>query len=484
MTNFLLLKSEKEKIKLFLLLYACIMFCTMLVANGTGDEGDSVYHFLFAKYAGQYPAHFFDHWAKPLYVLCAFPFAQIGFTGVKLMNIGWSTLSVWRSYQIAQHAKIANAWMAPLLLCSMPMFNSLTLSGLTEPMFAACLSSALYFLLKEKWKPAILLLSFLPFIRSEGLLVVGWVMLYLLWEKQYRLLPLLLVGHITYALAGSWVHGDVSWVFTKMSYATWDSAYGKGTWLHFIERLPEIVGSPLAMLFYGGLLLLVVQVWKFIFREHTRQEGIFVWLIWGTSFLYFFAHTAFWALGIFNSFGMLRVMVGIAPLLAVVLLQQIQFLFEWIEQPKIKQWCLYILFAGIAIYPFTGHTYAYAWKRDFMLRADQQAQSSIPKWLKENRPDYAKRRFFYEASYLSVLLQHDWWNPNQHRRIRGAFEVNDFKKGDMLIWDDWFAVVEGLCEWEPLEKDKRFQLLYTTSEKDPWNNIRTTKVLEFMGDGN
>jgi hypothetical protein len=48
------------------------------VANGTGDEGDSISHYLFAKTAWTYKQHFFDHWAKPVYVLIAFPFATTG----------------------------------------------------------------------------------------------------------------------------------------------------------------------------------------------------------------------------------------------------------------------------------------------------------------------------------------------------------------------------------------------------------------------
>ena len=55
--------------------------------KGTGDHGDSVQHFLFARDAWKEPMHLMDHWAKPLWTLIASPFCQFGFDGVKVFNL-------------------------------------------------------------------------------------------------------------------------------------------------------------------------------------------------------------------------------------------------------------------------------------------------------------------------------------------------------------------------------------------------------------
>ena len=54
--------------------------------DGTGGSGDSIHHYLYAKYATAHPENFFNHWAKPLYVLLACSFAQFGFVGMKIFN--------------------------------------------------------------------------------------------------------------------------------------------------------------------------------------------------------------------------------------------------------------------------------------------------------------------------------------------------------------------------------------------------------------
>lgn len=70
----------------FILVYTIIAAFTLYYFNGTGDSGDSIHHYLFAKYAPIHPSLFFNHWAKPLYVLIFSPFAQFGFIGVKILN--------------------------------------------------------------------------------------------------------------------------------------------------------------------------------------------------------------------------------------------------------------------------------------------------------------------------------------------------------------------------------------------------------------
>ena len=105
------------------LLIVCFTF------EGTGGGGDSVFHFQYAKFAAQHPENFFNHWAKPLYTIFAFPFAQFSFTGIKVFNILMSIISAYYTHKILLHFKTANAHLIAIILFSITLFVNVTISG-------------------------------------------------------------------------------------------------------------------------------------------------------------------------------------------------------------------------------------------------------------------------------------------------------------------------------------------------------------------
>ncbi len=65
---------------------AWLILCIVAItANGTADEGDSVNHYLYSRYAFAHPENFFNHWAKPIFVMITAPVAYFGFTAMKLL---------------------------------------------------------------------------------------------------------------------------------------------------------------------------------------------------------------------------------------------------------------------------------------------------------------------------------------------------------------------------------------------------------------
>ncbi len=454
------------------------MLLIAFIADGTGDEGDSVMHYLFAKTAAQYPQHFLDHWAKPLYVLIAFPFAQFGFIGVKIMNLLFGTGSFIMVYLIAKKLEIKPSWLPSVLLASIPMFNFYMMSGLTENMFAFTLISGIYLLLKNKYVLGTVILSFLPFIRSEGILILLVIAFFLLYRSKYYLIPLLLTGHIIYGIAGSFIYKSVWWVFTKMTYATWTSAYGKGQWTHFFYKMPEVAGRPTAIVFYASLLFTLIQFILFLKNKLQKQETNTLILINGCLIIYFTAHTFFWALGIFNSGGILRVMVSIMPLIAIVNTKAIQYFLSFIYPEDLRRNLFIVCIAIIVLYPFTNFEFAYHWKRDFQLKADQYAEKDMKQWLEKNNANYKLHTVYYETCYLSELLNIDWFDAKQHKRLLDSFEKNEFKKGDLIVWDDWFAIVEGHVELSKLESDKRFEKLNQFEKINYWGVTRKTVLFK------
>jgi len=107
---------QKHHLLIYLLFVAYILsaLLTILLANGIGGEEDSIYHYMFARYAPEHPKLFFDHWAKPLYVLLAAPFAQIGFVGIKIFNTLNALLCFLFCWQSARLFPLKNTLLLPL----------------------------------------------------------------------------------------------------------------------------------------------------------------------------------------------------------------------------------------------------------------------------------------------------------------------------------------------------------------------------------
>jgi len=78
---------------------AIILISLAIILDGTGGGGDSVFHYMYSKYAIEHPENFFNHWAKPVYTMLSCPFAQFGFIGIKLFNVLMSLISAYFTYK-------------------------------------------------------------------------------------------------------------------------------------------------------------------------------------------------------------------------------------------------------------------------------------------------------------------------------------------------------------------------------------------------
>jgi hypothetical protein len=448
----------------------------LIFANGTGDEGDSVMHYLYARHAFQYPEFFLYHWAKPVFTLIAAPFAQAGFKGLVFMNIVVSSVTIFLTYRIAQKLKVPLPWLAALATALSPLMMIVTFSGLTEPLFALWMMIGFYFLVNKKYLTGFLWISFLPFVRSEGLIILCVLVVYAFFERKWKYIPLLMVGHLAFSLAGLIMHKDPLWVFNEMSYAVLSSAYGEGYWNDFLRRLPEVSGTVLCFFLVLGLLYGAIRtVKRFFYHEKDAIGNNELFLVYGSFVTYFIAHSLFWAFGIFNSFGLIRVMMAVIPLMGIICARGVKY-FSMLLDVTMKSKAIWISVALIIIFPFLPGNYGFKWKRDFSLKADQLAEKRMSNFVKKNYPDYKNYVFYYEACYNSVALDVNYFDSTEHRRLLNAFEENRFPPQSFIVWDDWYARMAGNVEYEKIEKDGRFALLGIFTEKDVWNNPRVVRL--------
>lgn len=454
---------HKNRLGALLLAQAIIYAFVIGFYQGTGDSGDSVMHYLYAQHAFEHKELFFNHWAKPLYVLLASPFAQFGFTGMKVFNACLMLLCTLFTFKTIEKLGIQNALIGSIILIFSPLTFVLTFSGLTEPLFATLLIISIYQFVSNRMLAGCIAASFLPFVRSEGLIILGILVIFLILKREKKRIPWLLTGSLIYSVAGTTVHHNFLWVFTEIPYAqlgsTYDSLYTKeGRLFHFITQMNYVVGVPIYVLFWIGILSFVTQFKKSLFNYNLSI------LVFGAFAAFFIAHSLFWYFGIFNSMGLKRVLVSVAPLSTIMALAGYNRILELFGEASVSRKIVSSsIICIVLIFPFTSNPAALHPNKDLELATDQKLSQDIAHLLREQGK--FERRLFFQHPYLSICLNVDWFNASQRMNLN-MNALTEIRPGDIVIWDNWFAVVEGGVQPESLSTQESYKHLGTVTAHD------------------
>lgn len=281
------------------------------------DAGDGISHFSIAELAWSEPVYLLDHWGKPLFTFFSGIFAPFGFHAYLFFNVLVFAATCLVAFRLFKQWNVAGFYyfLFPLLLISIPDYVYCVLGGMTEPFFGLIALLVVYLAATGHWMWCALLCSFLPFARSEGMLGVALALPLLLLVKQWRVIPLLATGFVLYAIAGWLLIDDPWWYFTKNPYAS-ESAYGHGTWNHYLLMWDHHFGLITLVLLPFGIPGCLAML------NRLKQSNL-KWIILFAAALYggiFFAHSIFWAYGLQASAGLTRLAtLGLPPVLLFIL---------------------------------------------------------------------------------------------------------------------------------------------------------------------
>ncbi len=436
---------RKYSILVLLSLYFIAAIIILFNSNGTGENGsgDSVLHYLYSKYATTDFKLFLNHWAKPVFVLLSFPFAKMGIIGIKFFNIIVSLFTIFYTFKTAEALNYKNKLLGAIILIATPLYFSLTFSGLTEPLFALFTIFSTYLFIKNNYLFGAIILSFLPFVRSEGLILIGVFSFFLLLKKQWKYIPFIITGHVVYSIIGYFHYHDFLWIFNKIPYAKLSSTYGDGKLFHFVDQLFYVIGFPIYLLLVVGIIKIIASY----FTDKTVFFNVTSILIFGGFLTYFIAHSLFWYLGIFNSMGLKRVLIAVAPLIALIALNGFNLLTEnsLLKNNIIKKSISIVLIISVVVFPFTSNKAALSWEKDFSLSVNQKLAKQVFEYLENNNKLY-NDKYFFSTPYLSELLNINYFDET----VRQELTIENIQKSnsnDIIIWDSWFCVVEnGISE--------------------------------------
>lgn len=426
--------------------FLIISIIVSFITKSTYEEGDSINHYFYSKYAWKHPHLFLDYWGKPLFILLSAPFAWFGWAGMTLFNILVVFFSAILTWLTAKKLNIKYPVLAVLLCYFTPKYFLMQFSGLTELLFGLLLIAPVYFWVAEKKITALIILSFIPYSRSEGMIICIVWFVYLLISSNYKYLPLVLTGTVLYGIVGYFAKNNFLWYFTENIYATKPHNYGAGKWNHFIEFYPELTGIVFIVLWWIGWLFPLISAARIrqLFKDKQRLFEVVV--IYGCVAAYFVSHSYFWYKGIWGSFGLIRVLVALTPLCALIALRGVNLLDYCIPAVAKKVYISIITVLVIAVPLLPSHGYSFDFKKDFEANFLQRVQTKATDYYKESLPPSTK--FFTTALYVNVLLDLDPFDTTQTNwchEYRNRMEV-----GNYMFWDSWYAVVESTVPFEQL----------------------------------
>lgn len=451
-------QNVNQKWKIWFWLLALVDLILVQLSDSTFDSGDSVLHYLQASIAFTHPEFFLDHWSKPLFVLLSSPFACFGFKGMALFNslcvMGATYLTFLTLSKYSKHA-----WLIIPIAVSSPEWMLCQSSGLTEPLFALLLSLSIWMYDSNRKLLAALFIGFLPFVRSEGWLIMPvWAVLMVL-NKNFKHIWALSLGHLVYGIVGFAILNDFLWMFHRNPYQGVEAKYGHGHWTHYLEQTPYLMGIPNSILFFIGMLYLTYL----LFKKKSWLPFNLKFLIPGVCVAFYFSHSIFWHMGWFHSFGLKRVFIAIFP--CMVAAAAIPLINLQLSKLRILN---YFLLPFILIFPYTGNKSGFRLPASVQRNEEQRNIDSAIVKMKAMELD--KQPVAFGNYYVAMALKLDIRNPKEVCPIEYA-QHGPLPSGTLVFWDSYFAVSDKSISDSLFKNSELYDFIGRFGNKESLNRV-------------
>lgn len=441
--------TKQEKLFLAIVIPALLAFFLVMafLSQGTFGGEDDFHHYRIARYAWQYPSLFLDLWGKPLYNLLSSPFAQFGMKGSRVFNVLTGLATAFFTFKVARKIGLHFSPALIFLVCFTPMYTVLMLSGMTEILFSFVLVLAVFLFLDEHYIGSAIAISFLPFARNEGFIILPLFLIAYLLLKQYRAIPFLVTGYLLVTLSGVFYYHDWLWIVHQTPYGNAPS-YGHGTLMHFVNNLPKILGYPILALFVAGLFTYLPGLLR-----RDKKQMILLLLLPGSFFIYFTAHSYVWWKGTGGSLGMIRVIAAVTPVAAIIAWQGMDRILSLIRKKELRTGIAVVAGCIVVVIPFT------VYPIPVPPSPEQKAIKEACNWLVKN--GYANRKINYYDPFFIVDLKISPYDKDraQERVPDPSAPENGIEPGTLVLWDAHFSPNEGNLPLEKLTRNPYFRAL-------------------------
>lgn len=436
----------------YIILSVLFLLQLVFVFNSIDFYGgaDNITHFRTARYAFKYPELFLDQWGKPVYTTLVAPFALLSIQFARMFNVLAGLAAIFFTVKIIRLSGEKFNLLPVFFIAFSPMYFLLMQSCLTEILFSFVLVLSFWLFFSNRYLWAAIALSFIPFVRTEGIVIFPLFVIALFLVKKYWAIPLLLVGSVFYTLVGYPHYQDWLWIIHQMPYSMGDSFYGSGSLSHFVEQSPYIFGWPFLVFLVIGLAVWTYKAVK-PFRI-TEKPFLFYFLIAGSFVGFFAAHSYVWWKGTGGSLGLIRVIASVIPMAAIIALIGFNAMVT-----KVKNTTFQI---GLIILIILLQVGLFFNKNHMPLRLER------PQTLMLEASNYLKSldepsKIYYFDPYLIHFLNIDPYDQSLNNwgvadKQQPSTSMN---MGDIMVWDAHFGPNEGGVQLDNLMADPQLQLI-------------------------
>jgi len=432
--------SHKLTIPILLgLSFVCILVCIIINQDCAGGE-DNMSLYTRSRFGLFHPIAYFREPIKILFAMIMAIPSQLGFKAMQITNAVLASLSAWMVVKIIYKMELKNAWLAVLITLFSPIYFLISLTVLSEIMFSFFLILCILLLYNKKYIWTAIILSFLPFIRSEGFVLMLVFIVYFITEKQWKVLPLLLLGTIVFSISGYSYHNDIMWVFHK-NYGDASNLYGHGELLDFVKGSKGYNGPILTIILPMALVAALFKL-KYL----LNHQRIFIIIIMGCYFGFLLLHSYLWWKGQGASLGLTRVMASVIPLAGII---AVWFFNQFEKYMRKLQSYLYILIAAGSIYfCFTIN--------HFPVRLDQE-HTVVAKLYELSKPYLQKApQIKFNSTYFAFLADLD---PYDYEKSGDCLTVkknvlDSMKPGSIIQYETHFGPNECSTDTDFYDKHR------------------------------
>lgn len=438
-----------------------------LFAKGVNGGADTYTHYQMARYSWSHHELFLNQWGKPVFTVLFSPVAQFGLKAVIWTNIALIFFESFLLFKIVKLLNLKRPWLAPLLFLSCPVVFDNAISSLTEITCALFLILFIYWVLKKRCFGAALILSFMPFIRSEGFVIIGIAFVFFFVSHRWKFIPVLTVGSLIMNAIGYWYTGYPFWIFESNPYVnTQITSYGSGSFFHFFVWSIPVFGL--------GFLFVLKYTWEAALGARNRVKSdwlssvlgeesksfilnhqVLFWIILGSFWGYFMAHTILWWLGMWASLGLVRVMFVIAAPMVIIAAIEINKLLD--KKPACGKFkSKHIMIGSLCFVAIATNTMilgALGFPLDHGV--EESVFVEMSEWMKTEKIT-TSGKIFTGHSYVSVALDVD---PFDQKKMQQIQSLQFAKKGDLIVWDGHFGPNEDGIPIEVLDSDTTLTFL-------------------------
>lgn len=298
---------------------------------------DDYAHLLGSRSVIADPRVLLDVWGRPLMTLAYIPAGLLGDTMARvtsLLLLAAAAVLVWR---VARNHGTRFPALAALLLLAQPATAMMGYSALPGVLFSTVLALALW--LRSRGQPALAALAagLLPLARVEGIAVlVAWGATLVI-ARRWRLLPLLAIGLVAWAVARAIVYQDFFSLLKANPYGIIGSPYGAAGLGYILSAWPLAFGPVV-----GGLAIVGLA---FVRRLDALTAGLVVIMV--------VFYVAAWTLPLFATIATPLYLVSISVPVALVAHRAAEGLLDALSRtrlsPDLVSGALAVLVASAAV---------------------------------------------------------------------------------------------------------------------------------------